>query len=357
MNDVLTFLSQHGALLLFAVVFAEQIGLPLPAIPLLVAAGVLAGTGHLPLIFVISGVVVAALAADWIWYELGRRRGHHILGLICRIALEPQSCVARTAELFRKHGARSLVLAKFIPGFSTIAPPLAGIAGLSLPLFLLYDGLGVAVWAGSAIGLGYVFSERMESAIEYAAVMTPVLLAALTVVVSAYVVGKAVRRRRDLGQVPRMTAEELHVKLAESEPPVLVDVRSRTIADLDPGLPGALVIPADELSHRYHELPADRDIVVYCACPGDLASAQMVRFLIREGLRRAWVLKGGVEAWRTFQAAGKSRPMSGPVMVGGMLPRVIGLEYGDDEQVLTHQVNDAVASTYQESARLQEVPC
>lgn len=305
MHNASFFLTQHGAIVLFAVVFIEQIGLPLPALPVLIAAGVLAGTGLMSLWTAIGVTVAAALLADWIWYELGRRRGQTVLGWLCRIALEPDSCVRRTEAFFLKHGPHSLVLAKFIPGLSTIAPPLAGIVGLGLPLFLVYDGLGALIWAGSSVGLGYVFSDRIEQAWAYGNHLVPVTGMAALGILAAYVLYKALSRRRQLRQVPRMTVEELAQRLAGDRPPLLLDVRHRIDADREPGLPGALLTPVAELGEQYVSLPRDRDLVLYCACPADVSSAQGALTLRRLGFERVWVLRGGVTAWH---AGGSGRP-------------------------------------------------
>jgi rhodanese-related sulfurtransferase len=236
--------------------------------------------------------------ADGIWYELGRRRGRTVLGWLCRIALEPDSCVRRTEELFVEHGPRALVLAKFIPGFSTIAPPLAGIVGLGLPLFLLYDGLGALLWAGSSVGLGYLFSDRIEEALTYGHQLGPAVTLAVVGLVAAYVGYKAAARRRQLRLVPRMTAEELGRRLEGEHPPLLIDVRGRVVGGEDPGLPRAQRWPLDELARHSGNLARDRDLVLYCACPGDVSSAQGALILRRLGFDRVWVLHGGVTAWR-----------------------------------------------------------
>jgi membrane protein DedA with SNARE-associated domain/rhodanese-related sulfurtransferase len=326
MNDMLAFVKDYGTVIVVAVVFIEQIGVPLPAIPLLIAAGVLAGTGYLSLPAVVTGAIAAALLADWIWYEIGRRRGRLILELLCRIALEPRSCIARTEDFFKKHGVRSLVAAKFVPGLSTVAPPLAGIAGLALAGFLFYDGLGVVLWVGSSVGLGYAFSDRIDTAVEYAAFMTPAAVLFAASALSLYIAGKAVRRRRELRRMPRINAGDLRKKLEAVDAPVVLDVRARSTGERDGVIPGAWVMPADEVSWRYGELPTDRDVVVYCACPGDVASADIVRFLHRKGLVRAGVLTGGIEAWRATGAnvsapsatagfEGRSTPADLPVSI------------------------------------------
>ena len=307
MNETIEFLTQYGALVLFVVVFIEQIGLPLPAIPVLVAAGVLAGAGHLNLWLAAGVTVLGALAADWIWYDLGRRRGRQVLGLLCRIALEPDSCVRQTEDFFLKHGPYSLVLAKFIPGLSTIAPPLAGIVGLAAPLFLLYDGLGAVIWALSGLGLGYAFSDELEQAVSYTEQLAPVATIAVLVVLTGYIAYKAVSRRRQLRNVPRITVEQLTQKLETEEPPLLIDLRPRAMAEAEPGIPSALLMSLDELALRHHELPRHRDLVVYCGCPEDVASAQGALLLQKKGFTRAWPLAGGIEAWRRHSGTGAGR--------------------------------------------------
>ena len=316
MNETLEFLIQYGGWVLFAVVFAEQAGLPLPAVPFLVAAGVLAGTGHMDLPGTVAVSAGAALLADGIWYELGRRHGRRILNVLCRIALEPDSCVRRTEELFMKHGPYSLVAAKFIPGLSTIAPPLAGIVGLSVPLFLLYDGLGVVIWTGSSIGMGYLFSDQIEHGLAYIEHMTPGLMAIFLGGLAAYAWYKAVSRRRQLRQVPRITVHELTEKLKTTEPPLLIDLRPLAETVSLPGIPGALQMSLEQLTLRHGELPRHRDVVLYCGCPEDAASAQGALLLHQKGLTRARPLAGGIEEWRRYGELGAAQDASVPPIYG-----------------------------------------
>ncbi|HET6676285.1 MAG TPA: VTT domain-containing protein [Nitrospiraceae bacterium] len=357
---MLTFLKDHGLVLVFAVVFAEQIGIPLPALPLLIAAGVLAGAEHLNIVAVAAMAMGAALAADLIWYELGRRRGHRVLEFLCRIALEPRSCIMRTEEFFKKHGVRSLIVAKFVPGLSTVAPPLAGIAALPFSRFLFYNGLGIVLWVGSGIGFGYAFSDRIDAAMEYASFMTPATIAVLAAALSVYLAGKALRRRIELRRVPQVSADELRAKLEGHDAPVLIDVRAQSVTARDGAIPGALAIPADEISDRYRELPSNRDIVAYCACPGDVASATVVRFLHAQGLVRAKVLKGGVEAWR----AGRRMPMNArlPGIPIGEPSQPLAIDNGDLNRERRDDVDGSAGSVSGEIdsslvRETEEVPC
>ena len=299
MDDATAFLIQHGASILFAVVLAEQVGLPIPAIPLLVAAGALAGAGTLNLWTAVGSAVIAALLGDWLWFELGRRRGHSVLVLLCRIALEPDSCVRRTEQFFLRHGARSLVLAKFFPGLSTITPPLAGIVGIPTAVFFLYDGLGTLIWVGVSIALGYFLADQLETALAYAAHMTPTVGIAALVGLVVYIAYKGYQRRQ-LRRVPRMTVRQLAARLETEKAPMIVDLRS-PIGEGERGIPGALVISSGDLVKRSQELPRDRDIVLYCACPHDASSVHTARLLHEKGLTRVWPLAGGIEAWRALE--------------------------------------------------------
>lgn len=319
MSETIEFLRQYGAMVLFVVVFVEQIGLPFPAIPVLVAAGVLAGTGHMNVWMAVGVTVLAALAADWIWYVLGRRRGRRVLDWLCRIALEPDSCVRKTENFFLAHGPHALVLAKFIPGLSTIAPPLAGIVGLGAPIFLLYDGLGAALWAGSSVWIGYVFSNQIEQALVYRGHVTPVATIGVLAALGVYVLYKARSRRRQLRGVPRIGIEALLEKLNTEQPPLLIDVRPVMSGEAETAIPNALRMSLDDLARRHHELPRHRDLILYCGCPEDAASAQGTLFLRERGFTRVWPLAGGVEAWHRYtETVVHQHEAAGPSIVLGV---------------------------------------
>src|SRR6266852_4336899 len=198
MHRTLEFLLHHGYVLLLGWVFAEQVGLPLPSMPLLLAAGALAGTGRLSFFASLFYAVFAAVTADSIWYQLGRRKGIRILQLLCKISIEPDSCVRRTEGIFSKQGARSLLLAKFVPGLGTIAPPLAGIFHMRFGRFLFYDAAGAIFWAGGFLGLGYAFSGESERIAEHAAALGGWLGVLLIGALPSYIAWKFIARRRFL---------------------------------------------------------------------------------------------------------------------------------------------------------------
>src|SRR5580693_4517993 len=198
MHRTLEFLLHHGYVVLLAWVFAEQAGVPIPSLPLLLAAGALAGSHQLNIFASLFIVGLAAVCADALWYELGRRKGIRILQILCKISIEPDSCVRRTEGVFSKQGARSLLFAKFLPGLSTIAPPLAGIFHMRPRRFVFYDAAGSVLWGGTFLALGYVFSGEIERIAEHAASLGGWLVVIIIAAFASYIGYKYIGRRRFL---------------------------------------------------------------------------------------------------------------------------------------------------------------
>jgi membrane protein DedA with SNARE-associated domain len=267
MNESIEFLLRHGYTVLFLAVFAEQVGLPIPAIPILLALGALVGTGQLDLAPAFLVALSASLLSDTLWYEIGRRRGHKVLNLLCRISLEPDSCVRRTEETFVRRGPRALLIAKFVPGLSTAAPPLAGMFRMRLGHFLGWDAAGAALWVGAFGGLGWVFSDQLERVAQWALTLGQGLVYLLGVALAGYIAYKYIERQRFLRKlrIARITPLELQRKLAAGEKVVVVDLRSSAAFEAEPAkLPGALHMSPEELEQRHSEIPRDHDIVLYC---------------------------------------------------------------------------------------------
>jgi membrane protein DedA with SNARE-associated domain len=267
MHRTLEFLLHHGYVVLLAWVFAEQVGLPIPSMPLLLAAGALAGTGRMSFFASLFCAVLAALAADMLWYQLGRRRGIKVLQFLCKISLEPDSCVRRTEGVFAKQGARSLLLAKFLPGLGTVAPPLAGIFHMRAPRFLLFDGLGSMLWAGTFLGLGYIFSGQIERIAEHLASLGGWLLVLIVAALASYISYKFIARQRFLRElrIARITVDELKEKIDAGEELVIVDLRHSMDFEADPEtIPGAFRMDAKELEEKNDRLPRDREVILYC---------------------------------------------------------------------------------------------
>jgi membrane protein DedA with SNARE-associated domain len=259
------FLIRHGYVVLFGWVLLEQLGLPIPAAPLLIAAGALARAGKINLTFAVVLPFVALILADLFWYSLGRYRGGRILKLLCRISLEPDSCVRRTENLFIRHGVRSLLVAKFIPGLNTAAPSLAGVFRMPVRRFLIFDSLGGFLWVVTVTSLGMIFSDQLERiALRWGGWLVAVLAGSL----AAYVLWKFIQRRRFLRRlrIARITPKELMDKLAAKENISVVDLRQPMDIEAFPQMiPGALRIAMEEIEERHGEIPRDRDVVLYCS--------------------------------------------------------------------------------------------
>jgi membrane protein DedA with SNARE-associated domain len=259
------FLIRHGYAVLFGWVLLEQMGLPIPAAPLLIAAGALARVGKMNLTLAVALAFIAAILADLFWYSLGRYRGGRILKLLCRISLEPDSCVRRTENLFVRHGVHSLLVAKFIPGLNTAAPSLAGIFRMPLRRFLIFDSLGAFFWVVTVTSLGLIFSEQLEEiALRWGGWLVAVLAGSL----AAYVLWKFIQRRRFLRRlrIARITPKELMDKLTAGETISIVDLRQPMDIEAFPQMiPGALRIAMEEIEDRHGEIPRDRDVVLYCS--------------------------------------------------------------------------------------------
>jgi len=267
MDALMELLLRHGYLVVFGWVLAEQIGLPIPAVPFLLAAGALAGGGRLDPGAALLAAAVASLIGDTVWYGIGRAGGIRVLAWLCRISLRPDSCVARTQRTFSARGARSLLVAKFIPGYNTVAPPLAGIVRMPLARFLVFTGLGGVIWASAWMGLGWIFASQLEAIAGEAARLGRGAGVLLVVALVAHVGWKYVQRQRFLRRirVARITPEALKGQLDAGADVVVVDVRDRVDFDAEPAIiPGALHLSVEELEERHTEIPRERDIILYC---------------------------------------------------------------------------------------------
>ena len=267
MNSTLEFLVRHGYVVLLGWVFVEQIGLPIPSIPLLLAAGALAGTGRMNIFAALFISTFAAICADSIWYQLGRIKGIRILQLLCKISLEPDSCVRRTEGVFSRQGSRSLIFAKFLPGLGTVAPPLAGVFHMRPSRFLMFDAMGTLLWAGSFLGVGFIFSGQIERIAEWIARLGGGMGVTLAAFFALYIAYKFIGRQRFLRQlrIARITVDELKEKIDGGEQIVIVDLRHPMDFEADPQtIPGAFRMNAGELQEKNDRLPRDRDVILYC---------------------------------------------------------------------------------------------
>ena len=260
------FLVHHGYAMIFVWLLLEQGALPLPSIPLLLACGALARTGQLDPMLVVASSLAACLIADNIWFQLGRKKGGKVLHFLCRIALEPDSCVRRTENAFLRYGVNALLVSKFVPGLNAVAAPLAGSSGASRARFLIFDTTGALLWVVTYAGLGYVFSGQIETIGAYAIRTGSGLVLVLLAVTAGWIAWKYLQRRLFLRKiaVARITPQELQSKLDAGEDILVVDLRSRREFDED-SIPGAMRMPTEELATRHRDIPRDRDIILFCS--------------------------------------------------------------------------------------------
>ena len=209
-QQLVLIIGQYGVAIVVLNVFIDQIGLPVPAMPTLVVAGAIAATGKLSFIELLLLSGLACVVADCAWYFVGQIYGIRVLKLLCRISLEPDSCVSQTQTRFERWGIKSLVIAKFVPGLAIIAPPLAGAMRIGWPRFIALS-----------------------------------------------------------------TARALEPRW----------------------IPGALYVPLEDMGNHIKELPRDRDIILYCACPSEASAARVAKILMNHGFTRVRPLHGGLDAW------------------------------------------------------------
>ena len=291
----------YGYLLLFAWVLIEQFGVPLPAAPVLLAAGALSVEEQMSFSTALGVGIVACLIADSIWFIVGRRYGHHVLRILCKLSLEPTTCVRRTRDSFTRRNAVTLMTAKFVPGLATLAPPVAGENGMGFGAFLLFDGIGATLWVGALLLVGRFFGDllnRSASVLDWAGRFSGALL---LLGVVGFFVARLLRRRMILRELAaaRVEPEELKRQLDKGAPVFIVDLRHPLELLPDPyTLPGALRFSPDSLAARHGEIPRDREIVLFCTCPSEATAAKTAMALHKLGIDRVRPLRGGYNEWK-----------------------------------------------------------
>ena len=300
MAQLMSLLVQNAILVVFVASFAARLGLPVPAAAVLVVTGALLAAGDVSVVGVVLAAVIANLLGDGAWFYAGRRFGYRFMRLLCRISLSPDSCVQRSELQFQRWRGQVLLIAKFVPGLATVAPPLVGAMGLAPSAFVLFDGLGSLLWAVVAIGLGYVFAAQIDDLLAAIANAGTLALEVLLGLLALYVVARWWQRRHLLRtlRMARITVEELERALKSEPAPVVLDVRAEGSRLLDARvLPGALLLDDRGIDRSVHDIPLDRELVVYCNCPNEVSAARVAKILIAQGYRRVRPLLGGLDAW------------------------------------------------------------
>jgi membrane protein DedA with SNARE-associated domain len=291
----------YGYVFLFAWVLVEQFGIPLPATPVLLAAGALSASEKVSFGAALLAGLVACLISDSTWYFIGRRYGHHVLRLLCKLSMEPTICVRKTQDSFSRGRGSTLLYAKFIPGVATLAPPVAGQNGMSYGSFLLFDAVGAVLWIGALLGGGRLFGDALKKDPSLFNWVGRFSGALLILGILGFFIGRVYRRRRLLRQLvrARLEPDELKRQLDAGEPVYIVDLRHPLELVPDPfTLPGAVHVSPEALAARVHEIPRDRDVVLYCTCPSEATAAKTAMTLHKLGIDRVRPLRGGFDEWK-----------------------------------------------------------
>jgi len=298
LDTLIRLIAEYGLLVVFVNILVQQLGAPLPGYPMLMITGALAARGELDGLALLGTAVAACLIADSIWYAIGAHSGRRVLRTLCRISLSPDGCVRQTESIFTRFGAPSLLVAKFIPGFASVATALAGAMRIPRAAFLLFDALGAAIWVGVGLALGWLFAPAIR---DIAAGLTRFGewgLMLLSVAIAIFVALKWWQRHRFNQQLKmaRLSVASLSELLDRGERPLIVDVRAAASRD-EGRIPGAILSLGNELAPELIAHPKDSLIVVYCACPNDASAVLAARKLLERGYRNVRPLAGGIDAW------------------------------------------------------------
>jgi membrane protein DedA with SNARE-associated domain/rhodanese-related sulfurtransferase len=306
MPIAIVFFVHYAYLIIFLWVLVEQIGIPIPSVPVLLTAGTLSATHRVSWLGITLAMLVACLISDTIWYSLGRRYGNSVLKLLCRLSFEASTCVSKTEGYFTRRGAVTLLFAKFVPGLSTVAAPIAGQTGMSYSRFFLWDLAGSLIWGETFILAGRFFGDLAKKSAPFFAWLGHFAIFIFVAMVLGFLAHRVWKQRKFLQQVREMRLEpaELKEMLDDCEksgntPPFIVDLRHPLDYLPDPRvLPGALRIGPNELKQHSEIIPRDRDVILYCTCPSEETSAKLALQLHKLGIYRVRPLRGGFDGWK-----------------------------------------------------------
>lgn len=299
MNHLLDLLQYYGLAFVFINVLALQAGLPVPAYPTLIVTGALASRGFYSLPALLATAVVASLIADLGWYSVGRRVGSPVLRTLCKISLSPDSCVRQTESIFTRWGAQSLLVAKFIPGFASVATAMAGVLRVSIWRFIPADAIGAMLWSGVAIALGYVFRNAIDDVLYALQQMGKIGFSLIIAVFLAYLFWKWLQRKRFIRQLimDRITVDEVRRLMDEGNIGMVIDVRSPMSQEITGRIPGAVTVDPQNITFDLLAVEPQSEVVVYCACPNEASAVKVAKALMEHGFKRVRPLHGGIEAW------------------------------------------------------------
>ncbi len=292
---------RYAYLILFVWVLVEQLGAPIPSVPVMLTAGTLTATHKLSLPLVLISVLLGSLVSDSVWFVMGKRYGGKVVHLLCRLSMEKASCVRRTENYFTKHGAGALVLAKFVPGLGSMAAPIAGQTGMKYRFFAFFDTAGILLWALTVTLCGRFFGDVLKKNPNALAWVEHSALGLFVLLLIGFFFWRFARQRAFLREIrmARLEPDQLKQMLDLAQPVYIVDLRHPLDYLPDPRtLPGAILLTPDSLVQRSDQIPRDRDVVLFCTCPSEATAAKMALTIRKLGVTRVRPLRGGYDEWK-----------------------------------------------------------
>lgn len=320
MNDFVALLASQGSALVFVATLATRLGAPVPAVPFLIVAGGLTVGGEVSFVAVTFAAVLGNIIGDGVWFLAGRRWGYRVMRLLCRISLSADSCVRRSESILGRWGGLSLIAAKFVPGVSVVAPPMAGALGMSNLRFLSYETVAALIWTLGFLILGRVFHSAIQDVLAVLSSVGLTATAIFVLLVAAFVLWRYRQRRmaQRADDIELIEVQLLREAFAAGAGPTVIDVRSDEARALDErSIPGAIGIALNHLPKRLGSFSDGRELVVFCDCPNDESAIAAARVLMAAGLPRVRVLAGGLDAWAAALAA--ESDTEGPLAVAPMV--------------------------------------
>jgi membrane protein DedA with SNARE-associated domain/rhodanese-related sulfurtransferase len=299
MQQLVGLLNHYGIALVFGWVLLTRLGLPVPAVPLIVVAGSLTVSGRLAVADVLAASMLGNLLAESVWFQVGRRFGYRGLNYLCRLSLSPDLCVRQSETVVGRWGGLSLVAAKFIPGVSLLAAPMAGALRMRPLRFVAFQLAGAALWTLAYLLPGRWFSRQIAHLLGMLADAGTVASLALVLAIVLWLALRYWRRQalRKPG-IARVSVAELRELMASGTAPIVIDVRSAAGRQVDNRrIPGALAIELEHIESATAAFARDSHVVLYCNCPNELSAAKAAERMAAQGFHRARPLAGGLEAW------------------------------------------------------------
>ena len=301
MPVALDFFLKYGYWILFLWVMTEQLGVPIPSVPVMLTAGTLTATHKMNLPLVLIAILLGSLVSDSLWYIMGKRYGGAVVKLLCRLSMESSTCVRRTENYFTKRGPAALLLAKFIPGLGSVAAPIAGQTSMPYSSFVIFDTIGILIWALTFTLGGRFFGDFLKRHPEVFSWVAHFAVLLFALLLMGFLFYRFLRQRAFLREIrtARVPPQELKEMLDRGQEVYIVDLRHPLDYLPDPRtLPGAVLLTPDKLVLQSDDIPRDRDVVLFCTCPSEATAAKMALTIRKLGVYRVRPLLGGFDEWK-----------------------------------------------------------